>query len=184
MLGLFFICLLWKFKVYKSKFFGGMHTQTTILIAKPKTGDYAEYDSNARLIRIDREVITGEDGKTINPEAPIKGRMRFIFDALLHEMIHMYCVEALEVEKEIELYHGLTFQDECNRIAGILGLEIYEGYDEYEWFPLNIRPESFYMGASLEFSDKENKLVRQKPPPGSMIARLIKGTEKGDDDKI
>jgi hypothetical protein len=154
------------FDDYNKEYFGGKLNNPAFLLETPKTKGYAGYDCHDKKMRIDPKVITAKDKKTINPEAPIKGRMRLIFDALLHEMIHKYCCEFLKVDESKYKGHGPIFEDQCNRISEIWGWDMAEFKGKkYDAFPLCFHPpEDFYMGASLEFSDEMNKQWREEPP--------------------
>ena len=133
-----------KFDSYNREFFDGKIAKQDKLLEQPKVWTWsASYNFESHRIKIHPELITGSH-YSINPEAPIKGIELYIFDSLLHEMIHKYCVEVLDVKENDG--HGPEFEKKCYEIAETLMLEIIDEKD-IECFPLNSRPKYYYMGA-------------------------------------
>ena len=107
----------------------------------------------------------------INAEAPIEGRVRFIQDVLLHEMVHQYQFEIINKPDASYGGHGPAFRDQCNRIGKILGLAKVRtckmrGADRElpscsQW-PHNVRGSDYYLGAYIReerFNQESDRTV-------------------------
>lgn len=149
---------------------------TYLTLSTPKStttyGEYAPISSwgGTSEIRIRPTLFTGKH-PLINKSAPMEGRKRFLFDILLHEMVHQYSHETLGIWEDSFHGHGPVFRDQCNRISDIMGITQRvrtckkRGADKElpscaHW-PHNIRPDGYYMGAVIEKSE-----TNQKPKPG------------------
>lgn len=154
---------------WNEKFFDGALITPCIFLAEPKTpralADCTSVSAfGARSqIRIRPSLLDGTH-KYINPNAVFLGRIRFIADTLLHEMIHQWQEEILgNVEKSYK-GHGSLFAGKCNKIGEVLKLPIVRlakarGKDKdmpscAQW-PHNVRPLDFYMGAYVPPEEKE-----------------------------
>lgn len=86
----------------------------------------------------------------------LPGRLRFLDDTLLHEMIHQWQFEVAGDAEPGYKGHGPGFAAECNRIGAQLGLPLVRPAKQRgphamrpscaQW-PLNVRPTEHYQGA-------------------------------------
>lgn len=157
-----------QFNTYNETCFCGDKLPKTEIMIKKITNN-AEYDAENNLIKINQDIITGDD-EYIDKMASLEGRDRFVSDCLLHEMIHKYCHY-----KKLDMSgtgHEDDFQNKCNEIAKILQLEMTACKGkEYNTFPLGFRSlENFYKGWSLEFSDEKIKDWRDRPDSFSLAS--------------
>jgi hypothetical protein len=74
-------------------------------------------------IRIRPSLLSGTHPR-INIRAPLAGRLQFVKDVLLHEMIHQHVMEHQpDVDEDTYHGHGPVFTEHCNRIGAQLGLD-------------------------------------------------------------
>lgn len=154
---------------FNEEFFDGALIVPCVFLAEPKTpralADCTPVSAfGARSqIRIRPSLLTGKH-KCINEAAPMKGRILFIADVLLHEMIHQWQEEILGNDEKSYKGHGALFAGKCNKIGEVLGLAAVRlakarGKDKdlpsCSYWPHNVRPQSYYLGAYVPPEEKE-----------------------------
>ena len=165
---------------YNRDYFAGkLVIPTYILLGTPTKpsvlGQYATVSSfgGTSEIRIRPTLFTGKH-PSINASAPMEGRNRFLFDVLLHEVVHQYQIEILGQSEDSFHGHGPVFRDECNRISAIMGITAQvrsckkRGKDKdlsscAHW-PWCVRPSDYYMGAWIEKEDRQSPKPEPDPP--------------------
>jgi hypothetical protein len=103
----------------------------------------------------------------MDDSAPAEGRIRFVLDVLLHEMVHQFNIEVLGKGDDSYSGHGPHFRDQCNRIGEIIGLSSVRtckrrGPDAAlrscsQW-PYNVRPYRYYLDAYRLPVDRDQTL--------------------------
>ena len=90
------------------------------------------------------------------------GRMLYLDDILLHEVIHLWQTEGADgcVEKSYN-WHGPVFRDRCNLIGRDLGLadvgtKHQKDMPQCRTWPACVRPEGYYLGA---LADREKDVA-------------------------
>ena len=91
--------------------------------------------------------------------------MKFAYDCLLHEMIHMWQTETDNREPGYQ-GHGPKFAAKCNEFGALLGLpEVScrgkDGKPDCAQWPLNVRPEGYY-GDSVKAAKAVAKATRPR----------------------
>jgi len=131
-------------------------------IPSPSFGNWylGQYYARRRRIVLEAEFLTGRHVAVRSGDQYAAGRFRVIADTLLHEMIHQYQVEVLQLKrfdasgKRLHHVHGKGFAEKANFIGQLLGLApVSFTRDPFnkDW-PHNVRPASYYLGAySNEF---------------------------------
>ena len=174
-----------KYWQFNEKYFSGeLFIPTYITLANPKgnqvLGCYSSISAwgGSSEIRI-RQSIFEREHKAVKYLKDSDGVDRYIFDILLHEMVHQYQYEITYCPEESYHGHGPAFRDQCNRISDLLGIAQRvrgckkRGKDKHlpscaQW-PHCVRPEGYYgeadepePTASRSKSDTEPKLGIEK----------------------
>lgn len=146
---------------WNEQFFNSEMVVPCIFLTEPNTpralADCANISAfGARSqIRIRPSLLTGKH-PNINPDAPLEGRVRFIADVMLHEMIHQLQNEVLNNPELSYKGHGPAFAGKCNEIGAVLGLDKVRvakarGKDKdmpsCAYWPHNVRPLDYFLGA-------------------------------------
>ena len=126
------------------------------------------------VIRINRLILTGEFEDCAHGNRDPEGLMRIAEDTLLHEMIHQYANEHLFQPEPSQRGHGVTFRDECNRIAEQLGWETKVRISKKtktnahlpscaQW-PDEVRPDQddYYLGAWINSPNPSKRGIKIK----------------------
>lgn len=180
-----------KWHEYKREYFNdSLVIPTYLTLSNPKTtkrlGEYSSVSSwgGSSEIRIRPTLFTGKH-PLINAGAPMEGRKRFLFDILLHEMVHQYSHEALGIWEESFHGHGPVFRDECNRISTLLGITQRvrtckkRGADKdlpsCAYWPHIVRPDGYYQGAVDDYSTDATPRPKRDTTMGyDDILRLVR----------
>ena len=85
-------------------------------------GSISDFGGRAE-IKIRRSLLTGTHPHVQSGGQFSEGRFRLIADVLLHEMIHQYQHEVLEVDEDSYDGHGPTFRDVANDLSKKMNLE-------------------------------------------------------------
>jgi hypothetical protein len=99
------------------------------------------------------------------------GRMRYLDDVLLHEIIHLWQKEGKDGKVELSYHwHGPTFRDKCNQIGQDLGLgrvgtKHQKKLPQCRYWPHVVRPEGYYLGA-LKGREAKDSVVTLVPALG------------------
>jgi hypothetical protein len=113
-----------------------------------------------------------------------QGRFRVVADVLLHEMIHQWHQEVTGETEASYHGHGPAFRDVCNRIGGLLGLDVvrdmkargkHRDLPSCAHWPHNIRPADYYRGAYVPPSGDApaEPLASQSEQLGRMFAAAL-----------
>lgn len=166
--------LIREWEVYNAAYFEGKLVPPFIGIWQPARrgalGQCAQVGTyGARTeIRIRPSLLTGKH-PNISPHAPTEGRALFVGDVLLHECVHEWHQEVTGHREDSYLGHGPQFRDTANRIGEALGLPPVRasrrrGRDadlpSCAFWPYNVRPRGFYLGAWRNFPALEAALRR------------------------
>lgn len=133
-----------------------------LLLAEPSTprrygdcGPLSGFGGRSQ-IRIRPSLVHGSHPHVLAGEDHREGRLRFVDDILLHEMIHQWQFEVLGESERAYSGHGPLFRDVANRIGAVLGLPPVrdckrrgQGQDlpSCAYWPHVVRPAGFYLGA-------------------------------------
>jgi len=88
-----------------------------------------------------------------------KGRLLYVADVLLHEMVHQWQHEVIKNLEPMYSGHGPLFRDKCNEIGERLGLGMvrtgkargkHANLPSCSHWPHNVRPAEFYCGANAQ----------------------------------
>lgn len=171
--------LLWD--EWNDKYFGGLFkARPHILLATPRKpsslGDYSRTGGwgGKSQIRIRRSLLTGTHPSVAAGDKYKEGRFLFVADVLLHEILHEYQHEILDIENWSSYSgHGPTFRDKANEIGEKLGLgkvraSKMRGKDKdlpsCSYWPHCVRPAGYYKGAYL--GHESNRIVRSRIKSG------------------
>jgi len=108
-------------------------------------------------ITIDARILTASRKFVLTPW-PAEGNRLFVYDILLHEMIHQYLAEIEHYDDRENRKHGEGFTDVCNRIGRVMGVpRVYtrrrraqdRGKPLANSWPINVRPAEYYRGDVL-----------------------------------
>ncbi|MBL8150354.1 MAG: hypothetical protein JNN15_10560 [Blastocatellia bacterium] len=175
-------CLYDSWESWNEEFFDGVLVVPSIFLAEPKTPPaLADCTSVSVLgsrsqIRIRPALLIGNH-KCINPDTPMEGRILFLADILLHEMIHQWQEEVLGNDEGSYKGHGPKFVGKCNAIGALLGLaEVRvakargknKDMPSCAHWPHKVRPTNYYMGAYV--------------PEIEEVKKEKEGENGGDDD--
>lgn len=136
-----------KFREYNETFFDGALGAPLVLVTATCTaralGDYIERDVHGLSSRI-----------RINPST-LKRGPAFVFDVLLHEMVHAWQHEIAEEPEPGYRGHGPVFAAKCNEIGEKLGLKPVGvkgrgGVPACNYWPHIVRPMGFYGSEGYE----------------------------------
>jgi hypothetical protein len=105
-------------------------------------------------IRIRPSLLTGTHPAMKEGARFKEGRLRYVADVLLHEMIHQWQYEIVGKDEESYHGHGSIFRDKANEIGTKLGLppvRTKHGKDKdvplCSYFAHAVRPAGYYLGA-------------------------------------
>lgn len=141
--------------------FAGALVEPYILLAEPTTpraygdcGPVSGFGGKSQ-IRLRPSLLTGTHPH-MAPDGKADGRVRFVTDVLLHEMIHQWQHEISGDRDDAYHGHGPAFRDKANAIGATLGLDPVRtckarGPDKHlascsQW-PHDVRPAGYYLGA-------------------------------------
>ena len=154
------------FNEWNTLYFGNKLQTPYVRISMPTTprayGTYRERSGEGGTSEIDLRpsLLEGTHPHLqIGPEFTA-GRLLFIEDVLLHEVIHLWQREGDgEVENSYR-GHGPTFRDKCNEIGEALrltpvGTKHQRKLPNCAHWPQIVRPEEYYLGAFLPPSSKK-----------------------------
>lgn len=149
----------WSIEFFDSAFKARPHILLASTCHPDAYGDYARTGGwgGKAQIRIRKSLLRGTHPHVRKGEEFAKGRFLFVADVLLHECIHQYQHEVLEIERSNSyVAHGPTFRDMANQIGEKLALPPVRasrnrGKDAdlpscAQW-PHCVRPEGYYLGA-------------------------------------
>ena len=141
-----------------------------IMLAAPSRaqalGDYSPVSGfgGHSQIRIRPTLLSGHHKIMKSGERYAEGRMLFVADVLLHEMIHQYHQEITGHTEDSYKGHGTHFRDTCNEFGKVFGLSPVRvakarGSDKAlpscaQW-PHCVRPKNYYKGAYIQGADKK-----------------------------
>lgn len=123
---------------------------------------YGQYSSVSDFggraeIKIRESLLTGTHPDIRSEPELRKGRLLFVQDILLHEMIHQYQYEYLDKPEGSYDGHGPRFRDAANTVSARLGIQEevraskvrkqQQSYPSCAYWPHNVRPRNYYMGA-------------------------------------
>lgn len=145
---------------WNRKHFDGRLNLPHIVFLEPKSaralGDHSTISGwgSRGQIRIRPSVFDGTH-KIVKPGLEYaEGRVRFVEDILLHEMVHLYNAEVALLPERSYHGHGPAFAGKCNEIGSILGLPEVgikrQKKPLCNYWPENVRPEGYYLGALAE----------------------------------
>ena len=147
---------------YNQRYFQGGMTPPYLLLAEPLTprfyGDTSPATGfGARLqIRLRPSLLRGTHPVMARGSQDPCGIQRFVQDVLLHETIHQYQLEILQVPERSYDGHGPLFRDTANTIGAHLGLPPVRAskvrarertLPSCAQWPHNVRPADYYCGA-------------------------------------
>lgn len=174
------------FAAWNDTHFHGQLTWPHILLAEPKSsralGDYAAVSGwgSRGQVRIRPSLYTGEHPSLKAGEQFREGRILYVEDVLLHELVHLFTDEILHQDESSYHGHGPGFARECNRIGEAFGLPAVgpkrSGLPHCGQWPENVRPEGYYLGALVEPTIKSGptpkgqQSQRQLTPLGHLTA--------------
>lgn len=149
-------------RAWNDKHFDGRLEPPYLLLAEPSTprryGDCGPLSGfGGRMqIRIRPSLVRGSHPHVRPGENYREGRLRFVDDILLHEMVHQWQFEVLGDSEPDYCGHGPLFRDVANRIGSVLGLPPVRdckrrGKDRdrpsCSYWPHVVRPVDHYLGA-------------------------------------
>lgn len=156
---------------WNDQFFNSEMVVPCIFVTEPHTpraladcSNFSAFGSRSQ-IRIRPSILTGKH-PNINPDAPMEGRIRFVSDIMLHEMIHQFQNEVLNQPENSYKGHGPAFASKCNEIGAVLGLDKVRmakarGKDKdlpsCAYWPFNVRPLDYFLGAYVPLVEEVKK---------------------------
>lgn len=178
---------------YNAAYYGGTLCPPYVLLTVPSsTKAYADTSPVSSFggrcqIRIRPSIVTGEHKDIAAGPAYVEGRRRFLVDVLLHETVHQWQEEGTGCQEPNYHGHGPGFRDKANQIGAVLGLLRVRtcknrGPDKHlpscaQW-PINVRPEGYYLGAYLPADDTgtEPEDDTESPPAVTVPCPHCQGT--------
>jgi len=147
---------------YNACYYDDRMTPPYLLLAEPSTpGRYGDTSSASGFgallqIRLRPSLVSGAHPHMQHGSHDPEGIQRFVQDILLHETIHQYQMEILQVHEPAYDEHGPTFRDTANTIGACLGLPpvrvskvrpAQRSQPSCAQWPHNVRPTDYYCGA-------------------------------------
>jgi len=159
--------LLERWQWWNARHFDGRLKVPYIRLTAPSTtrrhGEFhpVSAEGGTAEIRIRPSLLLGTESQSTlkGGEQYADGRLRFVEDVLLHEMVHQHVREVALLGEEQYRGHGRLFRDKCNQIGADLGLQEVEykhrrkGGEKNgrcEYWPHNVRGADYYLGALLK----------------------------------
>ena len=177
---------------WNGEHFEGRLEPPYLLLAEPSTprrygdcGPLSGFGGRSQ-IRIRPSLVRGSHPHVESGDRFAEGRLLFVDDILLHEMIHQWQFEVLGDSEPAYSGHGPLFRDVANRIGAVLGLPPVRdckrrGKDvdrpSCSYWPHIVRPAGYYLGAHRKYVPANEDVRPDRGGCGDLerIQRLVVG---------